>query len=85
MITWKRPSTPFLLRLHGCLVIVWLLLFFPTALWLSKSILWVAFTNIYAIVIAHASAHHSLLTDKQKRRKLRLKRKHESARSTPTS
>lgn len=79
MKLWRPSlSTASLLRLHGTLAIVWLLIFFPTALWLGKSIMWVAFTNIYAIVVAHASAHHSLLTDSQKRRRLRLlKRKHE--------
>lgn len=69
MRVWKKPSTAFLRRLHGILAAVWLLLFFPTAVLWSKSILWVAFTNIYAIVVAHLSAHHSLLTDRHKRRK----------------
>jgi hypothetical protein len=74
MKLWK-PSAILLLRLHGALAFVWILMCFPAIMWWRYSILFIAFTNIYGIVIAHASAHHSLLTDNQKRRK--KKKKHE--------
>lgn len=71
---WK-PSALCLLRLHGSLAYVWLATIIPAVIWWQHSILFVAFTNIYSIVISHASAHHSLLTDRQKRRVPRIKRK----------
>lgn len=50
----KRLRGPALL--HACLAIGWALMFVPTVLWWSESILWVGTMSIYAIVVGHWSA-----------------------------
>jgi membrane protein implicated in regulation of membrane protease activity len=65
-----KISAKLLLRLHTGLAILWVCMLYPAVMWWHQSILFLAFTNIYAIIIAHASAHHSLLPDRQKRRRV---------------
>lgn len=41
--------------LHLALVIVWLILGYPTIFWWDKSILWVSVMSLYAIIVTHWS------------------------------
>jgi hypothetical protein len=43
-------------RMHAFLAVGWALMFIPTALWWSESILWIGTMSIYAIVVGHWSA-----------------------------
>jgi hypothetical protein len=64
-----KIDAKFLLRMHTGLAVFWICMLYPAIVYWPTSILFLAFTNIYGIVIAHASAHHSLLTDRHKRRR----------------
>jgi membrane protein required for beta-lactamase induction len=50
---------------HGCLMILWILLIIPTLLWWRESILWIAFMSLYAIISTHASAIEAALAKQQ--------------------
>jgi hypothetical protein len=60
-----------LIHLHTFGIAAWIMLCIPAVVYWRTSILFLAFTNIYQIILTHASAHHSLLTDAQKRRRRR--------------
>lgn len=49
-----RKLTP--RQTHTALAAFWVCMIIPTLLWLSQSILWVAFMSLYANIAAHWSA-----------------------------
>jgi hypothetical protein len=46
-------------RLHAFLTVFWLLLGIPTMLWWSRSLQWVVWMSLYAVVAAHWSAYQA--------------------------
>lgn len=49
-----------LARLNGWACLLWIGLVVPTVLVWSKSILWIGFMSVYAIVVAHYTAWRAL-------------------------
>lgn len=43
-------------RLHAALTVVWLLLGVPTLLWWTRSLPWLVWMSLYAIVASHWAA-----------------------------
>jgi hypothetical protein len=51
--------------LHLVMIIIWVLLAIPTALWWSNSVLWVGEMSVYACAGIHVSAFFSSRADKR--------------------
>lgn len=52
-------------RFHGVATLVWIGLIFPTLLWWSESILWIALMSIWANVVGHFSAWQASRAEKE--------------------
>lgn len=46
-------------KVHLVAAVIWLLLFIPTVIWWSQSILWVLFVSLYANVVSHIGAYQA--------------------------